>query len=284
MFEMFSDADENVDKSMLQGKVKLGPTITFAEDSDDAIDVNIEMRMLDHIVEGISFLPHKPNPCVSLVGFRDHPDWACDTVMMTNSQYRKRAIVKYKKCIELLDGELDMIKFDVTEEKREALLAYYRFALKVETDDAVTIICPDGCAVSLAVGQIAHIECGDVDIVGVVTQLKPTYRNGKSCIIVSTTYIDESFENGRCVSIRDVVIDADVLGSGKINVTRFTPSRSQSVDKLKTIVDYVLVIRALLTNYESLLPLSLLSYQAVADGLMPFKNKIDEVLADENDG
>ena len=281
MFETFSDVDEQL---VFPAKVRIIPTIAISSEHAPTVDVDMEMRMVDHVVEGITFLPCKPNPDVSLVGFHDHPDWAHNKALMTSRQYCKRAMVKYKKCIELLDGKMDMLKFDVSEEKREALLAYYRFALKVETDDAVTIRCPDGCEVSLATGQIARIEYGNIDIIGVVTRLKPTYQNGKSIIIISTAYVDDSFENGRCVSIRDVVIDADVLGSGKINVTRFTPSRSQSVDKLKTIVDYVLVIRALLTNYESLLPLSLLSYQAVADGLMPFKNKIDEVLADENDG
>lgn len=280
MFETFSDIDEKT----TQGKVRLEPTITIAGDDNAVVDVSVEMRRLERIVEGICFIPRKPNQDIALIGYQNHTDWAYDNVLMTSRQYRKHAMVKYKKCIELLEGKMDLLRFDVPDEKRDALLVYYLFALNVETDDTVTIRCPDGCDVSLATGQIVRIECGNVDTIEVVTGLKPTYRNGRSCIIMSMAYIDESFENGRCVSIRDVVIDADVLGSGKINVTRFTPSRSQSVDKLKTIVDYVLVIRALLTNYESLLPLSLLSYQAVADGLMPFKNKIDEVLADENDG
>lgn len=278
MFETFSEVDERV---AMPAKVRIMPTIAISNDNASAVDVDMEMRMVDHVVEGITFLPRKPEPDVSLVGFHDHPDWAYDKALMTSKQYRKRAVVKYKKCIELLDGKLDMLKFDVSDEKREALLAYYRFAFKVETDDAVTIRCPDGCDVSLSTGQIARIEYGDIDIIGVVTRLKPTYQNGKSAIIISTAYVDDSFENGRYVKIRDVYIDADVLDSGKINVTRFTPSRNQSVEKLQTIVEYVLVIRTLMANYSSLLPLSLMSYQAVADGLTPFKKKIDEVLAEE---
>lgn len=279
MFETFSDVDERV---VFPAKVRIMPTITISSEHAPTVDVDMEMRFVDHIVEGINFLPRKPKPDVSLVGFHDQPDWAYDKALMMSRQYRKRAMVKYKKCIELLDGKLDMLKFDVSDEKRKALLAYYRFALKVETDDAVTIRCPDGCEVSLATGQITRIEYGDIDIIGVVTRLKPTYQNGKSTIIISTAYVDDSFENGRCVKIRDLAIDADVLDSGKINVTRFTPSRSQSVEKLQTIVEYVLVIKTLMANYSSLLPLSLLSYQAVADGLTPFKKKIDEVLAEEN--
>ena len=278
MFETFSDVDE---RAAFPAKVQIMPTIAISSEHAPTVDVDMEMRMVDHIVEGISFLPRKSKPDVSLVGFHDHPDWAHDKALMTNMQYRKRAMVKCKKCIELLDGKMDMLKFDVSEEKREALLAYYRFAFKIETDDAVTIRCPDGCGVSLSTGQIARIEYGNIDIIGVVTRLKPTYQNGKSTIIISTAYVDDSFEDGRCVKIRDLSIDADVLNSGKINVTRFTPSRNQSVEKLQTIVEYVLVIRTLMANYSSLLPLSLMSYQAVADGLTPFKKKIDEVLAEE---
>ena len=278
MFETFSDVDERVSRKI---KVCLMPISTITSDNAATVDVSKEKRKLEILVDGLNQIPQRTTG-VTVIGHG--LDAAKRSVMMTRQQYRMYVTAKYEKCIDVLEGREDFLRFDVPNDVRDTLLAYYRFALKIEDNDAITITCPDGCDVSLAIGQLARIEYDTLDVIGVVTELRPTYHDDRSVVIISMAYIGYDFEDERRIELREIVIDADALGSGKINVTRFTPLRSQSVDKLKTIVDCVLVIRALLTNYESLLPLSLLSYQAVADGLMPFKNKIDEVLTDENDG
>lgn len=106
MFETFSDVDERV---AFPAKVRIMPTIAISSEHAPTVDVDMEMMMVDHVVEGITFLPRKPKPDVSLVGFHDHPDLAHDKALMTSRQYRKRAMVKCKKCIELLNGKMDML-------------------------------------------------------------------------------------------------------------------------------------------------------------------------------